>query len=181
MQFRGFTLIELLITIVIGVILLTVGVPSMQQFLISSAVTHESNNLFNAFHSARSQAIALNQDIVLCYANTTNTCTTTSLDHLLIFADKDKNGVLDTANADPDVVLLVGGTVSNRITITLPQATYRFTQEGMLRSNGSTITLYNKDSSCTARKLIVSLSGSAQMCDYSKAGTLGCPTGSYCP
>ena len=181
MQFRGFTLIELLITIVIGVILLTVGVPAMQQFVISSAVTHESNNLFNAFHSARSQAIALNQDVVICYANTANTCVTTSPDHLLIFADKDKNGALNTGNPDPDVVLLVGGTVNNRITITIPQANYRFTQEGMLRSNGSTLTLFNNESGCTARKLIVSLSGSAQMCDYSKAGTLGCPTGSYCP
>lgn len=178
--YRGFTLIELLITIVIGIILLSVGLPAMRQFIVSSAVEQESSSLYNAIHSARSQAIALNHDVVICYANTSNTCVTTGINHLLMFVDKDKNGALNTGNADPDVVLLTGGTINSSIAISTTQSNYRFTQEGVLRSSG-TLTLYNKDYSCTARKIIASLSGKAQLCDNNKAGVGGCPTGSYCP
>ena len=178
--YRGFTLIELLITIVIGVILLMVGLPAMRQFIVSSAVELESSSLYNAIHSARSQAIALNQDVVICYANTSNTCVTTGINHLLMFVDKDKNGSLTTGNADPDIVLLTGGTINSSIVIGTTQSNYRFTQEGVLRSSGI-LTLYNNDYSCTARKIIASLSGKAQLCDNNKAGVGSCPTGRYCP
>nr|WP_321241730.1 GspH/FimT family pseudopilin [uncultured Tolumonas sp.] len=180
MQERGFTLFELLITIAIGIILLTIGLPSMRQFIVSNAVEQESNNFFNSIHSARSQAIALNQDVVVCYANTSNTCTTTGYNHLLVFVDKDQNGVLNTGNADPDVILLTGGSISNSIILNASQTNYRFTQDGMLRNNGATLTLYNNDFGCSARRIILSLAGSAQICDNSKAGVYGCPTGNYC-
>ena len=177
MQSKGFTLIELLITIAISVILLMVAVPSMRQFLTASAVEKESDNLFNAFHSARTQAVALNQDIVVCYANSSNVCSTSGFTHLQMFVDKDKDGTLSIG----DVVLMTGGTVNNTVSISTPQTNYRFTQEGILRGTGATLTLYNKDYSCTARKVILSVSGYSQICDNSQAGNLGCPTGSYCP
>lgn len=178
---KGFTLIELLITIAIGVILLTIGLPAMRQFIVSNAVEQESNNLFNALHSTRSHAIALNQDVVLCYANQLNECVTNDFDHLLIFVDKNKNGTLNITASDPDVILLRGGSIDNTVTINTPQATYRFTQEGMLRnSNGATLTLFNNQYSCSARKILLSLAGSVQNCDSSKAGQYGCPTGNYC-
>jgi prepilin-type N-terminal cleavage/methylation domain len=181
MSSKGFTLIELIITIVISMILLTIGVPSLRQFMTASAVEQESNNLVNALHSARSQAISLNRNVVLCYADNTNNCVTSAFTHLLMFVDKDGNGVLNTANADPDIVLLTGGSLNSSITVNMPQSNYQFTQEGMLLANTGEITLFNNQSTCIARKIILSLSGNIQLCDSSKAGINNCPSGSYCP
>ncbi len=180
MKSTGFTLIELMITIIVGIILLTIGVPGIRQFVTASAVEQESNNLFNALHSARSQAIALNQDVVLCYANTSETCVATGFSHLLIFVDKNKDGQFQPANANPDVVLLSGGSLNNSLTILSPRANYRFTHEGMIRGAGATFTLYNNEYSCSARKIILSASGRAQTCSSSDAGVNGCPSGNYC-
>ncbi len=178
---RGFTIIELLIAMCMAAILLAIAVPGVQQFLTASAVDQESNNLFNALHSARSQAISLNQDVVLCYANAGNVCVSNGYTHLLMFVDKNKDGALQTANADPDSVLLNGGQISNRVTInSAPElANFRFSREGNART-GSTLTLFNSDSGCHAKKVIVLLSGSAQICDSSDAGNNGCPSGNYC-
>ncbi len=180
MKSTGFTLIELMITIVVGIILITIGVPGIRQFINSTAVEQESNNLFNALHSARSQALALNQDIVLCYANESDTCVSAGFSHLLIFVDKNKDGQLQTANADPDVVLLSGSALNNRLTVLSPRTTYQFTHEGIIRGTGTTITLYNNESGCIARKILLSVSGRAQMCTTSDAGSNGCPSGNYC-
>ncbi len=178
---RGFTIIELLIAMCMAAILLVIAVPGVQQFLTTSAVDQESNNLFNALHSARSQAISLNQDVVLCYANTSNACVTSGFTHLLMFVDKNKDGALQTETADPDSILLNGGVVSSRVTIhSSPDlVNFRFSREGNLRS-GATLTLLNNDSGCHAKKVIVLLSGSAQICDSSDAGNNGCPSGNYC-
>jgi type IV fimbrial biogenesis protein FimT len=181
MRSRGFTLIELMITIAIAAILLMLGPPSMRQLSTSSSVDQQSSTLFNSLHSARGQAVALNQDVVLCYATSTNICATSGFTHLLMFVDKSADGVLQVGNADPDVILISGGVLDNNVSITSPRTSYQFTNEGLVRSSGATFTLYNNDYGCTARKIILSVSGKAQICKSSDAGTRGCPTGNYCP
>lgn len=53
----GFSLIELMVTIVVSVILITVGIPSFASFFESTRLTTESNNLIIAMNLARSEAV----------------------------------------------------------------------------------------------------------------------------
>lgn len=54
---QGFTLIELVVIVVIASILLTIAVPSYQEFVRKNQVTTNSNNLISALNFARSEAI----------------------------------------------------------------------------------------------------------------------------
>lgn len=54
---RGFTLIELMITLVIGVILLAVGIPSFKSITDNTRMAASANNLVMAMLLARSEAV----------------------------------------------------------------------------------------------------------------------------
>ena len=54
---RGFTLIELMVTLIIGVILLAVGIPSFKSITDNTRMAANSNNLVIAMLLARSEAV----------------------------------------------------------------------------------------------------------------------------
>ena len=60
---RGFTLIELMVTVAVLVILLTIGVPSMTNWIDSNRATATANNIVGGLQYARSEAVRLNQDM----------------------------------------------------------------------------------------------------------------------
>ena len=62
----GFTLFELLIVMGIGLILLMVGVPSYQNLLARNKTVTVVNQVVDAIHSARTEAVARNQTVVFC-------------------------------------------------------------------------------------------------------------------
>jgi len=62
---RGFTLIELLITLIIAGILLTIGVPSYQNFVRKNQTITNANNLVTALNLARSEAIKRGVQVTL--------------------------------------------------------------------------------------------------------------------
>lgn len=177
----GVTLVELVVAIVIGMILLALGTVSLRGFLIDNAIDNASGDLFNAIHSARSQAIALGRTVTLCYADSTQTCKSSGVQQLRMFLDVDNDGVLKTTNTPPDVSLMNSAVSGNYLTITNNQSRLRFSAEGLLLNNASTTTIYNKESGCRAVKIIVDSAGSSLLCKAADAGSGGCPSGSYCP
>lgn len=63
---RGFTLIELMVTIVVAGILLSIAIPSFQNFIIDSRLNAAATELADAVRLARSEAIKRSRPIVLC-------------------------------------------------------------------------------------------------------------------
>ncbi len=66
---RGFTLIELLITMAVLGILMAVALPSLQSFILSNRLSSDVNGFMGLINYARSEAIARNQDVVVCPKN----------------------------------------------------------------------------------------------------------------
>lgn len=76
-QVQGFTLIELMLTISVAAVLLTVGVPSFQEFIASNRLTSEVNGLSAFIQLARSEAIKSGRRVTLCASSDGTSCATT--------------------------------------------------------------------------------------------------------
>jgi len=81
---RGFSLVELLITMAVAVVLIVIAVPSFKSLTLSNKLTTAANDIVNAVHVARMEAVKRNANTQLCSnaasANSTDTlgkaCTT---------------------------------------------------------------------------------------------------------
>lgn len=62
----GFTLIELIVAVAVLGIVLSIGVPSMRDFLVSSRLSSDINSFIGLVNYARSEAITRNQTVVIC-------------------------------------------------------------------------------------------------------------------
>ncbi|HND49852.1 MAG TPA: GspH/FimT family pseudopilin [Anaerolineales bacterium] len=90
---RGVTLIELLVTLSVLSILLTIGVPSFNQFSTSSRLNSYSNTLFSHMALARSEAIKRNSRVVVCKSSDGLSCTNSGnwSQGWVVFVDLDNN------------------------------------------------------------------------------------------
>lgn len=176
MKARGFTLIELMITIALAAILMMIAVPGMRSFIINSSVEKTANDAFNALHSARSHAIDINHDVVVCYADASQTCQTDNYTHLIIFADMDADGVY---TAGTDTLLTSGDTLDSTTTVINPRTNYRFTSDGLIRGTTATFIFNNTENGCVGKKIILAASGRARMCS-SSSPTADCSFDNNC-
>lgn len=90
---KGFTLLELIFTITILVIALSIGVPTLSQWVQRSKTSDLQFSLLHSIHFARTQATLLQSTITLCPGSTV--CERNCGDSLLIFIDQDSNGTKD--------------------------------------------------------------------------------------
>ena len=65
---RGVTLIELMIGLAILGVLIGLGIPSFQSFIVSNRLTSQTNELLGAYQVARAEAIRLNRPVHFCRA-----------------------------------------------------------------------------------------------------------------
>lgn len=112
---RGFTLIELMVTLAVAAILLTVAVPSFQEFISSNRLTSEANGFMTFLNLARSEAIKSGAPVTLCVSTNGTSCAGSSGWELgyLIFRDNDRDGALGSG----EVVVRVSAPLGNRITL----------------------------------------------------------------
>jgi len=92
----GFTLIELMITLSIIGILFSAVLPSFRELTHSSRATLASRDIMTTLNYARGEAVAYQQDVVICPIDPTkNKCIRDWTQVLSVFKDDNSNQVLD--------------------------------------------------------------------------------------
>ena len=92
---KGFTLLELLVVVAISGILLGVGLPAMGALIERNQFKAEVSALHRAVALSRSIAVYRGETVSLCPLDNLGNCTDEWNDSLSVFADTDRNGVLD--------------------------------------------------------------------------------------
>ena len=112
----GFTIVEMLVTMVIAVILATVGVPSMVETVRNNRIATTTNQYIATIYAARAEAIKRNVPVSIC-ASANSTAASPSCgggagyeDGWVVFAEVgagEPDGTID----DDDIVLRVNESV----------------------------------------------------------------------
>lgn len=98
MHARGFTLLELLVAVTVATILLTIGVPSFFRMISENQRLTNSADVFSALNYARSEAIARNNEVVMCPSADEATCGGDWHQGWIIYVNLDRA----TGGAEPD-------------------------------------------------------------------------------
>lgn len=140
-QQRGFTLIELMLTISIVAVLVTIGVPGMQQMMRTNARASSSNELISTINQARSEAVKRNTTVSLCPSTNGSSCTggTSWSGGWIAFVDDDLDGVDETSdgngtwNTGEEILTAVGAISNTTINSAFSTITYR--SNGRMRTS----------------------------------------------
>lgn len=108
---RGFSVIELLVVMSIAAILLGIGVPNMQQYIVSSRLGSTANEFFTALNLARSEAVRRGLQVTLRTNGAAGSRDWTA--GWTMFVDANGNGALDAG----EETLRVGAAVDAPMTI----------------------------------------------------------------
>jgi len=100
---RGFTLIELMIALVLGVILMTLAVPSFRSTIQNNRATAAANDILTALNAARSEAIKRGTPMTICSSSNGSSCAASTdwSTGWILFSDLNSNGVLDDNGTPP--------------------------------------------------------------------------------
>ena len=97
----AFTLIELMVVLAIMAILITVGIPGYQTFVLNNQLTAQSNDFIASLRYARSEAIKRGQHVAMCKSQADasgnrNACDGTGWeDGWIVYIDTNNNSALD--------------------------------------------------------------------------------------
>jgi type IV fimbrial biogenesis protein FimT len=174
---RGFTLVEVMMTLAIGAIVLTIGVPSFQTYISNTRKTTAINDLRVALSLARSTAITRRQRTTVCKSNDGLTCANDDdasnwSQGWMVFSDPNIQGVRNVVGDEVDGVALTDAEEIIRMHEALPGAgtftgnrfvknQVSFTPQGMfdkgLGGLGGTITY--SDGTGSTGALVISFGG----------------------
>ena len=96
----GFNIFELMITVAVLGVLMGVGVPAMQTLMQNSRLTTQINLLSTTLALARSEAIKLNQRVLVCVSTTGTDCEAAGSgtgwdDGWMVFVDRNNDSDVD--------------------------------------------------------------------------------------
>jgi type IV fimbrial biogenesis protein FimT len=100
---RGFTLIELMVTISVLAIIVAIGLPNLQSFVVSNRLNSHVNQFVGLMNYARSEAIVRNAIVIICAKSTSGPgCSNTQFwgeRTIIVCLDTDNDG--DCGNSEP--------------------------------------------------------------------------------
>jgi type IV fimbrial biogenesis protein FimT len=158
-QYSGFTIIELMIVLAIAAILAAIAAPSFRETIQNNRLVTQVNELQASLGLARSEAIKLNNNVIVCSINTaTNKCGANWANGWNVFVDTDADGDF-TAGEN---ILRVHGAISGGNTLTYDQSTMSYTGTGLSRTNIiSTFTFCDDRDEASAKGVIINTTGRA--------------------
>ena len=152
----GLTLVELLVTIVVLSILLALGVPGLQNFIKSSRLTGQANDLVVALQLARSEAVKRGTGSVVCASANEATCSNSDdwTTGWIVFTDFDQDGnlVVDPSGEDCvnfDCIIRTRGALNKTTLDGGGNDSISFLPNGLVRKDpGNDITLTLTSDNC---------------------------------
>jgi type IV fimbrial biogenesis protein FimT len=168
----GFTLIELLVTVAVIAIVLTIGVPSFQQVIMTNRMATQANDLLGSMNLARSEAVKRGQRVALCKTAdpfaATPACSTSGAwgQGWLIFVDSDNDATLDAGEVLLKVHQSIFPSTLSGNTNVANYLSYAADGTTRLTSNAfqsGTLTLCPGTSGMTGRSIVVNAAGRARI------------------
>lgn len=162
---RGFSLIEVLVVMAIAAVLLGVGVPNLQQYIITSRLASASNEFFTALNVARSEAVRRGAQVVLVTNGAANSRDWTP--GWTMFVDTDRDSALSAG----EEVIRVGAALEAPMTM-FGSANFGtsvgFDTSGRLTNAGGTFVICNgtalvADGQARSRAVILNSAGRARV------------------
>jgi type IV fimbrial biogenesis protein FimT len=92
---RGFNLVEVLITLMVAAVVITMGAPSMADFINDMRLSAATNDVLGFFNYARSEAAKRGTRVTMCISSDQATCSTTGTDWAtgaIAFVDTNADG-----------------------------------------------------------------------------------------
>jgi type IV fimbrial biogenesis protein FimT len=146
---QGVTLIELMMTIAIMAIILTIGIPSLQNMLANNRLTTLTNSMVGALNIARSESVKRNQLLVVRKSGTH------WKDGWQVFVDSNKNHSLDAG----ELVIQEYATLPNNYFIKSSFINYvSYRPDGRSNTNGN-FYFCSSDKESLFRKIVIHNSG----------------------
>jgi type IV fimbrial biogenesis protein FimT len=165
---RGFTLYELMITLAVATILLTIAVPSFQEFIGNWRLSSQSNEIVSAVHFSRSTALSESVRVIACPTTDSATCDTGNSwgDGWMLFVDCNRDGDLNASsnvciNATPERMLREGHSTGGASLDASSNATLQFEPNGQVAT--AKVFTVCVDGMDRARQIIVNPVGRAQV------------------
>jgi len=155
---NGFTLIELMIGIAVVAILSAIALPNLNTFTIGMRVDNEISQLHRLVLTARSSAINMQQNVILCPLDGT-TCTAGEWDkELSVFIDVNNNGTYESAT---DTLVKVKNEISDGDELTYAgNSNLTFAPTGRITAGAVAALNYcPRDHAGMSRSITISLSG----------------------
>lgn len=155
----GFTLIELLISVMVTVLVLTIGVPSFRNMILDNRQVSELNVLVAELNWARSEAAARNAPVTLRRSGSTWN------QGWQIFVDYDRDGVLDDdgdsvlCEAGEDCALRTHDAVQSGINVQFSRARITYDAQGTTAGYNGTFIFCDARGAKRARGAILSTNG----------------------
>ena len=171
----GRSLIEVLVTVAIAGTFAGVGIPSFQGWIAGSRMVTGTNNLIRDLHFARTVAITLGADVVVCESVDHESCTYQRdwSGGWIVFADANGNQQRD----EPEKILTINTGFPGTVTFRAQgRYGYRYlTYRANGRAKNGTFTLCDRQGN--ARAVVVYLSGRPRIA-YTQANgdPLVCPS-----
>ena len=162
-QAKGFTIIELLIVLTIVGIFGMIAVPGFLQTIQDNRLTAQANDMLGVLYFARSEAIKLHDDVVVCKSNDGATCVAGAdwEDGWLIVhdIDTDNDGVDDT-----DVIIRVGDGLDGGNEMYAALTSVVFSSRGLANAV-ETWQICDSRGTSEAKAVVLSRSGRARISD----------------
>lgn len=156
---RGFTLLELLVSLAIAAIVLSLGIPSLKETLISSRVENHLYQLNQDVLLSRNHAIQYNYPVVMCPLDNQGNCTNLWNSGYKVFLDRNNNAQYDE---NIDKALRVRPAINTADSFIFTGGRYlRFGENGHLKGLAGTFKYCPniENSEFYSRALIISLGG----------------------
>lgn len=100
MKTRGFTIVELMISLAIGAVLFSIGMPALRDAVMDNRMTNSTNEMILALTLARSEAITRKRNTFVTALNFSNGANEWGFGGWVVWMDNNNNGNRDVPAED---------------------------------------------------------------------------------